>query len=169
MPDPHLERRKTASLLFAAGVHRAEVARRLGVSRMTATRWYRRWQEGGARALVRTRRPGRRPKIPTSSLADVQAALARGPRASGFDHRETWSLAAIVALIERHTGIAYHARHVARVLRRLGWVIPPIGDGAATALRQSRLEDPDGNAFFLREQVHLLPEKNEDTGPQEMR
>ena len=38
------ERRLQAAELFAQDVHQAEVARTLGVSRQTVSRWHQRWQ-----------------------------------------------------------------------------------------------------------------------------
>ncbi len=40
-----------AAELFAQGVSALEVARRFGVTRMSAHRWYRTWQTGGIEAL----------------------------------------------------------------------------------------------------------------------
>ena len=45
-------RRLRAAELFAAGVHAAEVARQLGVSRQAASRWHAAWKAGGPSALA---------------------------------------------------------------------------------------------------------------------
>jgi transposase len=45
------QRRLKAARLFAHGTSQAKVARALGVSAQTASRWYARWQQGGTRAL----------------------------------------------------------------------------------------------------------------------
>ncbi len=99
-------------------------------------------------------RRGRPPKVGTCGLQAVHRALAGPPRASGFD-LERWSLAAIALLIQRSTGVAYHPRHVTRVLRRLGWVLPPVGAAAPHAFRQWPFSDPDGNDLCLRERSHV--------------
>ena len=119
MAGPDTDARRRAAQLFARGVSRAESARMLGVSRATTTRWYRIWQAGGVLALTTPAPRGRPAKLEARDLSVVHAALVESPRESGFplDH---WSLAAVVALIERATNIAYHPRHVARVLRRAG-------------------------------------------------
>ncbi len=144
--------RPRAAALFARGMTRAEVARAVGVCRATATRWHRLWEAGGARALSEPGRRGRAPKVGAGDLDQVQRALAGPPRAGGFD-LERWSLAAIAALIERSTGVAYHPRHVTRVLRRLGWVLPPVGATAPHAFRECALADPEGNGLLLRERA----------------
>jgi transposase len=52
------ERRLKAIPLFEKGIHRAEVARRLKVSRKTVTLWWRAWQEGSD---LKGRKPPGRP------------------------------------------------------------------------------------------------------------
>ncbi len=145
--------RHSAAMLFQQGVRRSEVARRLGVSRSTATEWYRRWCAGGAEALTRARRPGRKPKLTMTGAVDrIHNALEGTPRDAGFD-LDQWSLASVSALIARTTGVSYHPRHVVRVLRRFGWVVAPVGASAQHAFRQSDWADPDGNALLLRLRV----------------
>jgi len=146
------EARQAAAALFARGVTRADAARRLGVSRATATRWFRVWREEGALALGAPGPRGRPPKLDLCELEGLHAALGASPRDSGFC-LDRWSLAAVVALIQRQTGIAYHPRHVARVLRRAGWVIPPVGRFAPQAFRELAHADPDGNAILIRKQA----------------
>ena len=75
--------------------------------------------------------------------------LARPPSQSGLP-AERWSMAAVSALIQCRTGVTFHARHVRRVLRRGGWVVPPFGAHAPHALQQLRVEDPEGNPLLLQ-------------------
>ncbi len=149
MHPPTDQRRAAAARLFATGLTRAEVARRLGVSRATATRWFRKLGKGGPAALTAPRTLGRPPSLDAVTLATIQADLERPPMASGFALAQ-WSMAAIAALIERRCGVTYHRRHVARVLRRIGWVVLPFGAHAAHAFRRVGHRDPDGNALWLR-------------------
>ena len=76
----------------------------------------------------------------------------RPPRHWGFE-LERWSLAATAALIEKLTGARHHPRHVGRLLRRMAWVVPPVGRAAAPAIRQRPLVDPDGNPLHLLERA----------------
>lgn len=137
-----------ASALFAQGLSRADVARAVGVSRATTTRWRRLWEAGGRAALVAERRRGRPSRLPPQELARIDRALLRPPRAFGYD-LDRWSLAAVAALIEKLTGERYHRRHVGRMLVSLGWVVPPVGRPAGHAFRRRVLLDPDGNAVGL--------------------
>jgi|GEM_PF-3035572 len=143
------DRRRRAARLFAEGMSRARVARALGVCRATATRWYRRWEAGGAEALAAGRSRGRPPKLDAEVMAEVLPLLEKQPRELGFEGAD-WSLDSIVALLARTTGVSYHARHVTRVLRRHGWVVPPVGPGLRHAFRARAAEDPDGNPMLLR-------------------
>src|SRR5439155_466217 len=80
-------RRQQAARLFAAGkLILASIARELKVSRQSVTRWYREWQHGGASALRGAGRAGRKPKLQPSHLRQVDKALRKARRYSGFTH-----------------------------------------------------------------------------------
>lgn len=142
--------RHRAAALFAEGMSRAAVARAVGVCRATTSAWYRLWKGGGKAALTAPSPRGRTPRIDAKDLAAVSRALAASPRLHGFD-LDQWSLAAIVVLIQRMTGVTHHRRHVTRVLRRMGWTVPPVGPTAAHAFRCTPAHDPDGNTLTFQE------------------
>ena len=142
--------RRQAADLFEQGATQAEVARRIGVSRVTALQWHRIWRTRGRTGLLTRARRGRRPKLDSSQLAVIDAALLRGPRAWGYALDE-WSLAAIAALIRKLTGVVHHPGHVGRLLRRMGWIVPPLRGLREDALRLRLLEDQDGNRICLLE------------------
>src|SRR5450759_1106799 len=81
-----LERRhKQAARLFAKGsLPQASVARELKVSRMSVSRWYRRWKKAGKDSLKAAPQAGRKPRLNARHLQRVQAALLKGARAHGF-------------------------------------------------------------------------------------
>ncbi len=114
-------RRARAERLFAAGERQAEVARLLGVSRQCVHNWFRCWQ-GGEGEEPRARRPGsgRRPKLSPELLAEVDAALRRGPEHFGYAGRR-WTLDRVAEAIEKITGVRYHPSSVWRILRAMGW------------------------------------------------
>jgi len=114
------DRRAQAGKLFAEGATQAEVARRVGVSRVSAMRWYRSWRKGGRPALAVARRLGRPVRLSNEQLTRVERLLLKGPAAHGYT-TELWTLPRMAVVIERETGIRYHPGHVWRVLRRLGW------------------------------------------------
>jgi transposase len=115
------ERRLRAGRMFDHDATQAEVARELGVSRETASQWFKAWSEGGQKALVGAQRAGRLPRLSDQQLTKVEKALARGPQANGFA-TELWTLARVATVIESVTGVEYSTTQTWWILReRLGW------------------------------------------------
>ena len=115
------KRRKHAARLFKAGTKQAEVARTLGVSRQSVSRWYRDWKNAGPVALKAAGRAGRKPKLGANDLRKIDKALREGARASGY-HTDLWTLKRVSEVIETTTGIRYHPGHVWRILKEnMGW------------------------------------------------
>ena len=81
------QRRMQAAEMFRQGKRQVDVAERLGVSQPTASRWHRLWLTGGRAALAGAGRAGRRSKLSDEQLAQVEAALVKGPKAHGFRPR----------------------------------------------------------------------------------
>ena len=109
-----------AARLFAAGHGQAEVARRLGVSRQSAHRWYRSWKTEGKGGLKGAGRAGRRAKLSDDQLKEVGRALRCGPQAFGFK-TNLWTLQRLCAVIKKLTGVRYHPGHVWRLMGQMGW------------------------------------------------
>jgi len=114
------QRRIQASRLFNNGKRQAEVAKVLGVTRQSVSRWYSQYQKGGAKSLKGAGRAGRKPRLNSSQLDGLDKLLRRGARENGFP-TSLWTLPRIAIAIERLTGIKYHPGHVWRILQRLGW------------------------------------------------
>jgi transposase len=107
--------------MFERGVPQADVARQLGVSRQSVSRWHADWKRDGTKALAAAGRAGRMPRLSGAQLGQVEAALRRGPRANGFA-TDLWTLDRVAAVIEDETGVRYHPGHVWKLLRdKLGW------------------------------------------------
>jgi transposase len=116
-------RRLRAAELFAAGVHAAEVARQLGVSRQAASRWHAVWKAGGTNALASRGPTGPTSRLSDAQLVEVEQALRKGAVANGFVG-ELWTLDRIALVIGRLTGVRHHPAHVWGILRyRLGWTV----------------------------------------------
>jgi transposase len=115
------ERRLLAGrLLRARKLSQAEIARELGVSRASVTRWKHRLQQTGARGL-RHRRPGGRPaRLSPTPWRQLFRLLRRGAQAAGFE-TERWTLRRIAQLIEREFGVRYHFGSLGPALRARGW------------------------------------------------
>ena len=116
------QRRKRAARLFGVGERLAAVARKLRVSRQSVSRWFVQWKRGGTTALRGAGRAGRAPRLQAEQLQQVQRALREGARANGFN-ADLWTLPRVAQVIERVTGVSYHAGHVWRVMRAMGWTL----------------------------------------------
>ena len=84
-PTAARQRRLQAARLFAKGLPQAEVARRLQVSRQTASRWHARWRQGGREGLAGPGRWGRPSRLSDRDWQRVERALLQGAEAQGFD------------------------------------------------------------------------------------
>jgi transposase len=119
-PKAARQRRLQAARLFQQGHSQAEVARRLGVSRQTASRWHARWLAGGRAGLAGPGRWGRPSRLSDRDWRRVERALLRGAQAHGFD-TDLWTLPRVAEVIWRLTGVSYHPGHVWWLLRRHQW------------------------------------------------
>ena len=102
--------------MFERGSSPAEVARVLGVSRQSTSRWHRAWVEGGSAALASTGRRGRSARLSSNELKKVEKALLKGARSQGYA-TDLWTLERVGMVIESVTGVTYHRGHVWKVLR----------------------------------------------------
>jgi transposase len=114
------QRRFRAARLFDQGLRQAEVARRTGVSRESARRWFEQWQKAGKAGLKQAGRAGRKPRLQPEQLDALRRGLKEGPEVLGYG-TGLWTTWRVADLIERQTGLKYHPGHVWRILRSLGW------------------------------------------------
>lgn len=116
-------RRLRAAELFAAGVHPAEVARQLGVSRQAASSWRAAWKAGGTGALGSRGPTGPTPRLSDQELTRVEQALLAGAVAHGFAG-QLRTLDRIAEVIWRLCGVRHHPAHVWALLHhRMGWSV----------------------------------------------
>lgn len=110
-----------AAEMFDAGKRQVDVVVVLGVSAQTASRWHKAWSVGGCEALIGAGRAGRRRRLSPAQLAEVEAALAGGPKDHGFA-TDMWTLERVAEVIEAITGVRYSQTQTWTVLREyLGW------------------------------------------------
>src|ERR671934_1216672 len=115
------ERRLAAGrLLRAKRLSQAEIAREVGVSRASVTRWKQRLGCGGLRALRRRRAPGQPSRLTAAQWGRLGRVLDRGAVAAGFE-TEQWTLRRVAAVVERAFGVRYHHRSLGRALRARGF------------------------------------------------
>jgi len=140
-----LERRRLkAARLFAAGVSQAQVARKLGVTSGTASRWYGAWKRHGEAGLARRGPPGPKPHLSQQQLGELEQALLAGPTAAGYAS-DLWTLPRIAKLIQDRFGVRYHPSHVWLLMRKLGW-------SCQKPTKQARERDEAAIRRWLREE-----------------
>ena len=65
-------------------------------------------------------RAGRKPRLQADQLALIEKELLRGAAAQGFA-TDLWTLPRVTDLIKKLTGVSYHAGHVWKILKLMGW------------------------------------------------
>jgi len=113
-------RRRQAIALLGQGMMAAQVARAVGTSRASITRWKQAYADGGQPALVAKPHPGKPRKLTDRQRKRLANLLKRGPRRHGY-RTELWTLRRVAQVIAQHFGVSYHPGHVWWVLHALGW------------------------------------------------
>jgi transposase len=113
-------RRLRAWELARQGWSQRQIAAALGVTHGAVGQWLSRAKRQGVQALRRHPAPGPQPKLAAEERAQLLALLARGAEAFGW-RGNVWTARRVVALIEQEFRVRYHAAHVSRLLRALGW------------------------------------------------
>jgi transposase len=116
-----LERRRIeAGRLLEEGVAQAQVARDLGVTRQSVSRWAAAQETAGSSGLRATGYRGRRPGLTEAELGRLEEILVAGPEASGYT-TSLWTLKRVRAVIEETFGRVYSTSNVWCLLQRLRW------------------------------------------------
>ena len=116
-----LERRRFQALdLLQRGCNQSEVARRVKVCSQTVSRWARLTAAEGRLALKAAGRAGRKPQLDPQQRERLVARLLEGPERLGYE-TPLWTCERVAHLIEAEFGVRFHAGHVWKVLRQLGW------------------------------------------------
>ena len=122
-PEQFEERRLAAAALLRQGrLSQADMARQLGVSRASVSRWAATLAQRGRRGLAARVRTGRPPRLDPCAWIHLGRLLDRGAMAAGFA-TERWTLKRIAALIEREFGVHYHPRYLERPLKAHGFSV----------------------------------------------
>jgi transposase len=114
------QRRRQAVRLLEQGMKPAHVARAVGTSRASVTRWRQAYEEQGGSALKAKPHPGKPARLTASQRKRLATLLKRGACRNGYA-TELWTLRRVAELIERHFGVSYHPGHVWYVLRSMGF------------------------------------------------
>jgi transposase len=117
--DEMESRRLQAAQELQRGLSQSQVARKFGVSRTTASRWFRALSGKGVEALRKRRAPGRPSRLTRDQMTAVGELYQAGPRLSGFD-TDRWTTARFAEAIFARFQVRYDPDHVGRIMHRLG-------------------------------------------------
>jgi putative transposase len=117
--DEMENRRLQAAEELLHGLSQSQVARRFGVSRTTASRWFRALDTKGVEALRKRRAPGRPSRLTKEQFQQLAELYQAGPRLSGFDC-DRWTTARFATAIQARFEVHYDPDHVGRIMHRLG-------------------------------------------------
>jgi len=114
--------RFAAVRLRKRGVAVETIADSLGVTSEAVYIWLKRARTQGLASLKSTKAPGPKPKLNARQF-DALLKLLRRPATELHYSTDLWSGPRIRHLIKHRFGIHYHAKHMPRLLRRLGLTI----------------------------------------------
>jgi transposase len=116
-----LEKRRLEVIRYLAeGLNNREIGHRLKVANQTVSRWRKEYQAGGKKALRQAGRAGRKPLLTAEQNKQLVRKLIVGPEKLGY-RTPLWTCERVADLIEQEFQVRYHAGHVWRILRQLGW------------------------------------------------
>jgi transposase len=113
-------RRRHAMALCRQGMKPTEVARAVGTSDASVSRWRQAVAAGGLEALKAKPHPGGRSRLSLAQRRRLLRMLLQGARRHGY-RTELWTLGRVTDLIAAKFGVQYHPSAVWHILRRLGW------------------------------------------------
>ncbi len=114
------KRRRRAVALLGRGLGVRGVARQIGCSPASVSRWQAEVQAGGPAALRAKPAPGRPPRLPPRQRQKLLRLLLKGAGAHGYA-TDLWTLPRVAEVIRREFGVTYHPAHVWKILRGEDW------------------------------------------------
>jgi transposase len=113
-------RRRRAVALLEQGFKVREVARKIGCSPSSVSRWTAEVQTGVPDALRSKRTPGRPSRLSDKQRSRLLNLLLKGARSQGYS-TDLWTLPRVAEVIARTFGVHYHPSHVWKILHGEGW------------------------------------------------
>jgi len=115
------QRRREGYRLLKAGRSQASVAREVGVSRQSVSRWGKRLAKAGRKSWRSLGQRGPKPRLKASQLAELRQALKAGAVAAGYPN-ELWTLPRVAEWIRKNCGAKLGTTQVWNILhQKLGW------------------------------------------------
>jgi transposase len=112
-------RRLRAAELLREGKGVNEVARTVGASSSSVSRWKTALRKRGEAGLKAKPHPGRKPGLTKADKRRLAAMLKKGAVAAGYPN-DLWTCRRVRDLIGRTFGVWYHPDHVWKILNGLG-------------------------------------------------
>jgi transposase len=137
-------RRREAMALMEQGMKPAAIARAVGTSRASVTRWRQAYEDGGLNSMQAKPHPGGTSRLTVVQRERLMRMLLEGPRKHGYA-TELWTLARVAELIVVRFGVQYHPSAVWHILRAAGW-------SCQKPARRARERDEEVIAGWRREQ-----------------
>lgn len=110
-------RRREGFRRLRAGHSQAAVARDVGVSRQTVSRWAKRLATQGYKSWHSLGRRGPKPRLGSGQLAELRRTLKAGAVAAGYPNK-LWTLPRIAEWIGRQWGVQLGTTQVWNILRQ---------------------------------------------------
>jgi len=114
------QRRRQAVALLEQGMKPATVAKAVGTSRASVTRWRQVYEARGQEALESKPHPGGRSRLTVAQRKRLIRLLLQGPRKHGYG-TELWTLSRVAEVIAVTFGVEYHPSAVWHILRSMRW------------------------------------------------
>jgi len=115
-------RRIQAVLLNSEGYTSGELASLLKVGRSRVSEWLANYEQHGYEGLLEGHRSGRPCLLTDKQMVELADIVESGPVAYGYDCG-VWTSPMICRVIEEEFGVTYHAGHVRKLLRKLGFSV----------------------------------------------
>ena len=148
------QRRRQAISLLEQGLGASQVAKAVGTSAASITRWRQAYEAQGQAGLSAKPHPGRRPKLTPKQRERLGRLLLEGPGKHGYS-TELWTLTRVAEVIAVTFGVHYDPSQVWRILRAMGW-------SCQKPERRARERDEEAIARWRREdwpRIKKRPEK----------
>lgn len=113
-------RQEAMDLIEVEGLSAAEAARKLKIHDRTIRKWLSSYRKHGAEGLTVRVSTGRPLKLTAKNLEKLQKILLAGPIKSGFPN-DLWTSRGVLKVIESKFSTKYHANHLPKLLRSMGF------------------------------------------------
>jgi transposase len=106
--------------MFRQGRTQAEVAKKFGVSRAAACKWYAAWDAEGIRGLDSKGPPGFASALDHKNRRQFKKAILKGPLSHGYG-TDLWTLSRLVAVLKKTTKVSFGPVRTWQIVRELGF------------------------------------------------